>query len=255
MSTLFKQAADNAGSTTSTSMAATGVTSIVVETGDGTKFPTPGNGFRVTLWNAVTYAEPGLDPQMEIVNVTARTTDTLTISATTKTHTSPCRVDLLTTAAALNDIHLAVNNVENIFSTTGAWTAYTPTWTSTGTAPALGNGTLVGAYAQIGKTVIFRFAFTAGSTSTYGSGSYIFSYPVAPHSAIGGNYGFLLAGYAEDSGVAGYSINFGRGASATGFYLASTSNGVGGANTYQTTVPFTWGSGDFFSVHGMYEAA
>src|SRR5882672_3849200 len=34
-----------------------------------------------------------------------------------------------------------------------AWTAYTPVWGSSGTAPAIGNGSLTGFFIQVGKTV------------------------------------------------------------------------------------------------------
>lgn len=59
-----------------------------------------------------------------------------------------------------------------------AWTAYTPTWTSTSTAPALGNGTLTGRYMKIGRTVIGHINLITGSTTTYGTGNYSFSLPV-----------------------------------------------------------------------------
>lgn len=61
----------------------------------------------------------------------------------------------------------------------GAWTAYTPTWTGFTTNPVVGNGSIVGAYAQIGKIVIGRVLVTMGSTTTYGSGFYSLSLPVA----------------------------------------------------------------------------
>ncbi|MGW1609404.1 hypothetical protein ACWCQZ_08400 [Streptomyces sp. NPDC002285] len=59
-----------------------------------------------------------------------------------------------------------------------AWTAYTPTWTSSGTAPAIGNGTLLGRYMKFGRTVICHINMTTGSTSTYGTGNYSWSLPV-----------------------------------------------------------------------------
>lgn len=61
----------------------------------------------------------------------------------------------------------------------GAWTSYTPTWTSSGTQPALGNGTLTGAYWKAGTAVLWRFSLTCGSTTTYGTGNYFISMPVA----------------------------------------------------------------------------
>jgi len=49
----------------------------------------------------------------------------------------------------------------------GAWTAYTPTLGGTGWA--IGDGTVLGAYCQIGKVVFFRASVTFGSTSTFGA--------------------------------------------------------------------------------------
>lgn len=59
-----------------------------------------------------------------------------------------------------------------------AWTTYTPTWTSTGTAPAIGNGSLTGRYMKIGRTVIVEINMIAGATTTFGTGNYSFSLPV-----------------------------------------------------------------------------
>lgn len=55
---------------------------------------------------------------------------------------------------------------------------YTPTWSSAGTQPALGNGTLTGRYVQIGKLVVAELLLVAGSTTTFGTGIYTFSLPV-----------------------------------------------------------------------------
>jgi hypothetical protein len=61
----------------------------------------------------------------------------------------------------------------------GAWTSYGVTWTSTGTAPAVGNGALVGYYGKVGRVVTVKISLTSGSTTTYGTGVYIFSLPFA----------------------------------------------------------------------------
>ncbi|MEU8713624.1 hypothetical protein [Streptomyces sp. NPDC048663] len=65
----------------------------------------------------------------------------------------------------------------------GAWTAYTPVWTTTGTAPNIQNGTLTGRYMKIGRTVICEINMTAGSTTTFGTGNYSWSLPVAAASS------------------------------------------------------------------------
>jgi hypothetical protein len=76
----------------------------------------------------------------------------------------------------------------------GAWTSWTPTWTSSGTNPTLGNGALVGAYTTIGDLVIARFRLTLGGTTNEGTGNWRFSYPVDPHlEHVGSSVGALIA--------------------------------------------------------------
>ncbi|MFE4701470.1 hypothetical protein ACFRIC_30850 [Streptomyces sp. NPDC056738] len=77
-----------------------------------------------------------------------------------------------------------------------AWTTYVPTWTSSGTAPALGNGTMVGRYMKIGRTVICHINMTTGSTSTYGTGNYNWSLPFTA-----ANAGASIVGTAHLLGV------------------------------------------------------
>lgn len=54
-------------------------TSIVLKTGDGAKLPVTGN-FNMVWWNSTDYPDPIDDPNREIVRVTARSTDTLTVT-------------------------------------------------------------------------------------------------------------------------------------------------------------------------------
>jgi aryl-phospho-beta-D-glucosidase BglC (GH1 family) len=108
--TLFKQVADNAVSTTTTSMTSTGVTSITAASGNGALFPLPGNGFILTIWNG---SDPTLDANMEKVVVSARSGDVLTIAATTKTHTSPTNIGLLDVAQNTIDLQKSVNALES----------------------------------------------------------------------------------------------------------------------------------------------
>src|SRR5947209_12768677 len=110
MPTAFRQIADNAISTTATNLSATGVTSITLHSGDGAKFPQPGNGFYVTLWNGLSFpSNPALDPHMEKVLVSARSSDVLTTAPTTKTHTGQVTVALLDVAQNTTDLQAAVN--------------------------------------------------------------------------------------------------------------------------------------------------
>lgn len=111
--TAFKQISDNAFSSTATNLSAAGITSIILSAGTGSQFPQPGNGYWLTLWDNANYPNsPGADPHMEKVACSARSIDTLTISATTKTHTNPCAVGLLDVAQNTVDLQTAVNSLE-----------------------------------------------------------------------------------------------------------------------------------------------
>lgn len=55
-----------------------GVTSITLNTGDGTKLPAV--PFNAVLWNATDYPDPADYPEVEVVRVTAIATDTLTVT-------------------------------------------------------------------------------------------------------------------------------------------------------------------------------
>ncbi len=134
-----------------------------------------------------------------------------------------------------------------------AWTAYTPTWTSDSGTPSIGNGSLVGRYKQIGKTVFFNLRLIYGSTTTGGSGAWMFGLPVTAYDP---NYQFAVS--ILNSGLAWY------GAIGNGNYKGSTSYfSVIHQNDTQTTVwggvsstaPFTFGNQDTLTVSGSYEAA
>lgn len=57
-------------------------TSIALSSGDGAKFPDPATdgAFNVTWWNSTDYSSPDQDPNVEIVRVTAKSGDTLTVT-------------------------------------------------------------------------------------------------------------------------------------------------------------------------------
>jgi len=64
----------------------------------------------------------------------------------------------------------------------GDWTSYVPVWTTTGTAPALGNGTIGGYWrrSSLDKGMVkVAGAMTFGSSTTFGTGSYRVTAPVA----------------------------------------------------------------------------
>jgi hypothetical protein len=57
-------------------------TSIALQSGDGAKLPQPSTdgAFNAVWWNSTDYPDPADDPNVEIVRVTARSSDTLTVT-------------------------------------------------------------------------------------------------------------------------------------------------------------------------------
>lgn len=142
-----------------------------------------------------------------------------------------------------------VGDMDAYENLTGVWQAYTPVWSSTGVAPVLNNGSLVGSYFQAGKLVHVRIVLTPGSTTTFGNGNYRLSLPVAP------KLDSLLAAYLDDASAALRWAGQARIIAATTggdnmrIVVAPSTGGVTEA------APFVWANGDKLILHGSYEAA
>ncbi len=133
----------------------------------------------------------------------------------------------------------------------GAWVPYTPAWTSTGTAPQLNNGTIVGRWQRVGRTINFVITLTPGSTTTFGTLVYSFSLPVP----VGSNGAtFIVPTHWTGSTRWGGQAVLSPGASSFNAFFPA-----GVADTRLTAmtpaVPATFTSGDAFRVSGSYEAA
>ena len=116
----------------------------------------------------------------------------------------------------------------------GAWIAYTPTWSSTGTAPAIGNGTLTGKYYRRGQTGWYKLNMTAGTTTTFGTGVFLFTTSFTGLDAT--SYAEPGPGLLNDASVGQYiaqTVRF----SSTQVYLMTdtTPNGVTGTNVFTFT--------------------
>jgi len=57
------------------------------------------------------------------------------------------------------------------------WTSFTASWTAVSVNPAIGNGTLTANYRRRGDTAEIEYQITAGSTTTFGTGDWIFGVP------------------------------------------------------------------------------
>ena len=134
-----------------------------------------------------------------------------------------------------------------------AWTSYTPTWTSDSGTPSIGNGTIGGRYKQIGKTVFFNLKLTYGSTTTGGSGAWMFGLPATAYDS---NYQFAAS--ILNNGIAWYgAVGNGSYKGSTSYFTLIHQNDTattvwGGVSS---TAPFTFGSGDTVTISGSYESA
>jgi hypothetical protein len=122
------------------------------------------------------------------------------------------------------------------------WIAYTPTWTSASTSPAIGNGTLLGFYKREGDSAIIQIRLAAGSSTTFGgSNSWYFSIP----SGLSIDSTKLPSGGDNSVGFAkGYSagVNYSGIVSqdgTSGAVLIYTGTGAT-TNGWNSTYPATW---------------
>jgi hypothetical protein len=130
------------------------------------------------------------------------------------------------------------------------WTTYTPQLTSTGTAFSLGNGIVSGRYTQAGSVVWVNIKVTMGSSTTFGTGFYRVTLPVAPEVdellgvvAADSSSGFRYPGQARmiTASASGDNMRLAIG--------AGTNSGLG------ATTPFTWAQDDVLIISGSYKAA
>jgi hypothetical protein len=148
--------------------------------------------------------------------------------------------------------NLSVASTGNI--TTGAWPSYSPTLGADTTNPTLGNATLVGEYAVIGKLCFFNIRFVYGSTTTAGSGNWHFSLPFTSsafadqnfsgEAFISGGNRYPITGLIQNAQT---TVSMFAPTSATATNLAAVSNtGLAGA---------AWTTGSEIRISGWYETA
>lgn len=134
----------------------------------------------------------------------------------------------------------------------GAWTSFTPTWTGSGGNPAIGNGSLVGGYLQIGKLLFVRINMTAGSTTTFGTGTWDFAIPNSL--TVANTYTQPLSAFFWDSSASTwYSGNGFSGALSSTSVISVRSHGSTAG--VSSTVPFTWATGDVCAIDGILQVA
>jgi hypothetical protein len=139
---------------------------------------------------------------------------------------------------------------------TGHYQSYTPTLATSGYA--LGNGTLTGGFAQMGKFVHGHVTFTFGSTTTFTSTTLEISPPVVINSTATLNNSVIGSGYAIDASPAvAYPVLVDR--LSTNFRIRPMSKAlvgvdfVGQAGPIIDTVPFTWATSDVLQFSFYYQ--
>ncbi len=136
---------------------------------------------------------------------------------------------------------------------TDARTPYTPTWSSTGTQPALVNGTLTGSYRQANKWLEWRTVLVIGSSTTLGTGAYRMSLPTAAAPLTDHLTHALL------NDVSG-SVRFFGGAwiisaASTGDNMRIVFSGESAFSNMTGSSPLALASGDRLILSGVYEVA
>jgi hypothetical protein len=137
----------------------------------------------------------------------------------------------------------------------GAWTSYVPVWSSSGTAPSLNNGTIVGYYAKVGRLVTVKIEMNSGSSTTFGTGFYSWTLPVA--AAV---TGVPTGQFAHSGSIALSSSGSGTFYTATAFIGQGNPGNVNGivnaaANFLGATTPVAFsGAGVQFCITITYES-
>lgn len=137
--------------------------------------------------------------------------------------------------------------LDALHALTDSWTSYVPVWSSSGTQPVVNNGSLTGRYLRAGSLVIGSITLFCGSTTTYGTGVYSWTLPVA---VSGSNNAFLSSAQLLDAsaGDAGDRAGTGRHAGSNLIRVATATGRIA------ATTPFTWANSDDLTIGFLYEA-
>jgi hypothetical protein len=140
---------------------------------------------------------------------------------------------------------------DTYYKVPGAWVDYTPTWTSSGSSPSLGNGTLVGKYSKIGRQVTIHINLIPGSTTTYGSGNYSWALPFTAANT-GCSY-ILNAHLLGTDRWMGQMVISPAAVTTSAFFNLSTTNSR--IDFMTPTRPETFANGSQLRITGTYESA
>lgn len=152
----------------------------------------------------------------------------------------------------------------------GGWQSYVPTWTTTGSAATIGNGTLRGYYARTGNIVHYNIATVFGSSTNGGTGFYTWSLPIRAATRAGfewwgtckaysntGNVNFVGGAYVGSGNqvVQGFLPQSATNASCSTSGIRNSATGATGEGIPTIAGAYTWTSGGNIILTGFYEAA
>lgn len=130
------------------------------------------------------------------------------------------------------------------------WQTYTPSWTASTTNPTIGNGTIIGAWKQSGTRIDFMMNLQAGSTTTFGTGNYGFTYPFTIKTKFTNVYGAMIGACSTGSAFFMGLVPSSGGSTSSSFYVV---NAAGGTQVSSAS-PGSWNSGASIEVAGSFQS-
>lgn len=130
----------------------------------------------------------------------------------------------------------------------GGAITYTPTWTGSGSNPAIGAGTLTGSYQQRGRVVWVEIRLVYAADSTEGTGTYGWSTPINPSATYRGAGSVYLL----DTGTANY---IGTAVSANTNVINAYVHTTNSAGQVGAGAPMTWAANDALTLAFEYPIA
>ncbi|MDX5566910.1 hypothetical protein PYK79_31760 [Streptomyces sp. ID05-04B] len=167
-----------------------------------------------------------------------------------ETYTMPLVGDIIVISESSSGNWLTLGRTDSGSGT--PWQPYTPSWTASPTNPVIGNGSLTGRYTLLpNNTCHVAIRLAPGSTTTFGSGTYVFGLPV-PTAADTVEYG----GYARLSAGSTYigQVSVGPGTSSMNATFPASATPATAANMSPTT-PATLASGHVLRLSLTYQHA
>lgn len=130
----------------------------------------------------------------------------------------------------------------------GGFKIYTSTWTAAVGTPAIGDGTLTGRYSVVGRSVTVSLILTVGSTTTFGTGAWQFTLPMAAEDQNTGQVGNAMI---TDAGTGLFRYT----PIMIDFTHIALHAGDGTNNYAGSALPMTWAAGDYFVTSFTYSSS